>query len=191
MNKDVSSLAYIKNDHSIYINEQIFERIAQNDKTAFTQLYQATSKAIYAYILTYVKNPEDASDLMQDTYLKIRAAAHLYQPQGKPMAWIFTIAKNLSLMKLRKEKNHPQDELDDNTANSSNPQNQAEARLVLESAMKILSQTDSQIVMLHAVSGMKHREIAKMLNLSLTATLNRYHRALKKLKTEIGGDYYE
>lgn len=38
---------------------------------------------------------------MHDTYIRVRAAAHLYEPMGKPMAGVFTIARNLSLMKLR------------------------------------------------------------------------------------------
>ena len=39
-----------------------------------------------------------------------------------------------------------------------------------------------KVVLLHAVSGLKHREIAALLELSLTAVLSKYHRALKKLK---------
>ncbi len=37
---------------------------------------------------------------MQETYIKILSAAHLYKPMGKPLAWMFTISKNLYLTKL-------------------------------------------------------------------------------------------
>ena len=182
--------AFVKKGNTIVIDESIFEDIAKGDKVAFSQLYEASSKAIYAYLLTYVKNPEDAADLMQDTYLKIRSAAGLYKPYGKPMAWIFTIARNLALMKLRKDTAHPQEELSEIVASRENPQEQVENKMILSAAMEILSPEDYRIVMLHAVSGMKHREIAELMGLSLTNTVNRYNRALKKLKKHVteGGE---
>ncbi|MDD5949726.1 MAG: RNA polymerase sigma factor [Lachnospiraceae bacterium] len=187
----IQKKAFVKKGNTIVIDESIFEDIARGDKVAFSQLYEASSKAIYAYLLTYVKNPEDAADLMQDTYLKIRSAAGLYKPYGKPMAWIFTIARNLALMKLRKDTAHPQEELSEIVASRENPQEQVENKMILSAAMEILSPEDYRIVMLHAVSGMKHREIAELMGLSLTNTVNRYNRALKKLKKQIGGDHYE
>lgn len=183
--------AYMTKHNQIIIDESIFLDIAGGDKEAFASLYRATSTAIYAYILGYVKNPEDAKDLMQDTYIKIRNAAGIYEPYGKPLAWIYTIAKNLALMKLRKDSTHPQQELDEADAIINNTAEQAENHIILQQALQVLSKEDYQIVTLHAISGMKHREIAELMNLSLTATLNRYNRALKKLKKQIGGEHYE
>lgn len=186
-----STKAYIKEDRSIYIDESIFSDIAAGDRDAFAALYETCSRAVYAFLLTYVKNTEDASDLMQDTFLKIRSAAGLYKPYGKPMAWIYTIARNLALMKLRKDTAHPQDELTETSAVTTNVEKQIEQKLLIRDALAILSEEDVKIVVLHAVNGMKHREIAELMGLSLTATLNRYHRALKKLKKQIGGESYE
>lgn len=183
--------AYVKPNNQIVIDESIFTDIANGDKEAFSSLYMATSTAIYAFLLGYVKNPEDAKDLMQDTYIKIRSAAGIYEPYGKPLAWIYTIAKNLALMKLRKDSAHPQQELDESSSIISNTASQAETHILLKQAMQVLSEEDYEIVTLHAISGMKHREIAELMNLSLTATLNRYNRALKKLKKQIGGEYHE
>ena len=45
-----------------------------------------------------------------------------------------------------------------------------------------LNQQERQIVVLHAVSGFRHREIAQLLQLPLPTVLSKYHRALKKLK---------
>jgi RNA polymerase sigma-70 factor (ECF subfamily) len=53
--------------------------------------------------------------------------------------------------------------------------------------MKHLSDQERQIVVLHAVSGLKHREIAAALNLPLPTVLSKYNRALKKLKTHLSG----
>ena len=48
--------------------------------------------------------------------------------------------------------------------------------------MRNLSEEERQIVMLHAVAGFKHREIAATLDLPLATVLSKYNRALKKLK---------
>ena len=86
---------------TIAIDETLFYKIAAGEKAAFCQLYELTSNAVFSYALSLLCNTEDAKDAMQETFLKIRCAAHLYQPMGKPMAWIFTIAHRfLFLQKL-------------------------------------------------------------------------------------------
>ena len=51
-----------------------------------------------------------------------------------------------------------------------------------------LSEEERTIVVLHAMTGLKHREIAKHLNLPLATVLSKYHRAIKKLKQIIKGE---
>ena len=75
--------------------ERLLAGIARGDQEALGEFYQATDRAIYAYALSLTRSHHDAQDVMMETYLKIRSAAHLYQPCGKPMAWVFTIVKNL------------------------------------------------------------------------------------------------
>ena len=167
------------------INEDIFSRIANDDKAAFEEFYRATEQTVYAYILSILKNPQDSQDVMQDTYLKIRSAAHLYQPQGKPMAWVFTIARNLCLMKIRSNSRINQsaiEDLENSLDYSTTHKGQVEDRMVLNCALSILSEEERTIVILHAVSGLKHHEIAKNLDLPLSTVLSKYNRALKKLK---------
>ncbi len=165
------------------IDETLFTRIAANDMAAFEEFYRLTERTVYAFVLSTLKNHDDALDVVQDTYLKIRAAAHLYQPMGKPMAWVFTIARNLSISKLRLKQKNDQIEMADlendlNFSYVSDPEDQ----LVLQSALKILSLEETEIILLHAISGFTHREIAKNLDLNLSTVLSKYHRGLKKLK---------
>ena len=58
-------------------------------------------------------------------------------------------------------------------------------RLVLESALRILGEEERQILLLHCVAGMKHREIAQDLGMPLSTVLSRYNRSLKKLRTHL------
>ena len=64
---------------------------------------------------------------------------------------------------------------------SSDRISDAEDRLMLEAAFRALSPQECQIVLLHAVSGLKHREIARLMELPLSTVLSKYNRSLKKL----------
>ena len=63
-----------------------------------------------------------------------------------------------------------------------------EDRQILQAALNRLSREEQQVVMLHAVAGMRHREIASLLDMPLPTVLSKYHRALKKLNTSLKGD---
>lgn len=170
------------------IDEVLFERIAMNDMDAFEELYRLTDQTVYAFVLSILKNTQDAQDIMQDTYVKIRSAAHLYKRQGKPLAWIFTIARNLCLMKLRTAKrtsDTPIEDLEDTDYLSTSDNQHSEDRIVLNAALNILAEEERQIVILHAVSGLKHHEIAKSLGMPLSTVLSKYNRSLKKLKKHL------
>ncbi|MEG1620350.1 MAG: RNA polymerase sigma factor, partial [Oscillospiraceae bacterium] len=161
--------------------------IAQGDMKAFEELYNKTDKAVFGFIFSILRNKANAEDVMQDTYLKIIPASKIYNPQGKPISWILTIAKNLALMSLRSEKktNTSIDELENNIEFSQ--KDETEDKLILNLAISKLADDEKQIVILHS-SGVKHREIASFLNMPLSTVLSKYNRALKKLKKILEGD---
>lgn len=185
-----AALAYSKpeNRETINIDETVFYRISAGEKEAFCQLYEKTSNVIFSYALSLLRNREDAEDAMQETFLKIRSAAHLYRPMDKPMAWIFTIARNVCLMKFRKQKHYSSVSVDElrEIPDCSDIQDR-EDRIVLETAFQILTKEECQIIVLHAVSGMKHREISELLHLPLSTVLSRYNRSIKKLRRQLEG----
>lgn len=197
----MSQLAYIlglttiKPDliRSETIDDSVIVRVGQDDIEAFEELYIKTEKQLYSFVLSMCKNHDDSLDIIHDTYMKIRASAHLYKPMGKPMAWIFTIARNLVMTNFKKinrisdyEDYNMEDTLD--LSYISDPTD----KLVLETALTILSEEDSQIILLHAVNGMKHREIAESLDLKLNTVISKYNRGLKQLKNYLEKEgYYE
>jgi len=155
-----------KDKQELSIDENLFKKIGNDDMEALGKLYDKTERVMYAYILTLAKNHDDTLDILQDTYLKIKSAAHLYKPMGKPLAWMFTIAKNLYFEKIRKEKRvvDLKDEYIENSINLSfvsDPEN----RMVLETALEVISDEEREIVMMFAVGGMKHKEIARNLDI--------------------------
>ena len=128
----------------------------------------------------------EAEDVLQETYLKIWTDATEYRPQGKPLAWVFTIARNLCYMRFREQRRWAEfglSELEDCEEGKNCEQiDQAADRQVLLRALDELKEQDRQIVLLYAAAGMKHREVAKALGLPLATELSRYSRSMKRLQ---------
>ena len=163
----------------VYIDEELLKRILQGEQDAFKELYERSYKPLYAFLLSLTQNSEDAKDLLQDTFIQIYKNCHLYEPPGNPMAWMMKIAKNLFLMKCRKEHasstiSYEQAEYELGFADLSDVDN----RIVLEKLFLILSEEDRNLIILHDVGGLKHREIADLLGMPLGTVLSRYNRGL-------------
>jgi RNA polymerase sigma-70 factor (ECF subfamily) len=72
----------VKKENKALSMDELLIRIAEGDMEAFRNLYELTDKAVYGFALSILKNHHDAEDVMQDTYIKIRSAAYLYQSIG-------------------------------------------------------------------------------------------------------------
>lgn len=169
--------------------EDLLGGIARGEQEALARLYEQTRGAVYGFALSYLKNAHDAQDVTQDTFVRIWDSAHQYRPQGTPMAWILTVTRNLALMQLRRSGRDQ--ELDSEVWDAiptDAPGVTPEDRALLQTALARLSHRERQVVMLHAVAGLKHRETASMLDIPLATALSLYRRALKKLKVELEGD---
>lgn len=169
--------------------EGLMAGLAAGDRESLAQLYHRTRAAVYGLALSILGSGHDAEDVTQDTYVAAWEKCHLYRPQGTPMAWLLTITRNLARMKLR-DRGRTQDlgEEQWHAIPAQSPSVSPEDRAVLEAALSILSDQERQIVVLHAAAGLKHREIAKLLELPLPTVLSKYRRALSKLKTKLEGD---
>ena len=98
------------------------------------------------------------------------------------MAWMFTIAKNLSLMHIRQKQNHGELQLEElENRHEFSYLDHTEDRLILKAALTILNEREHQIILLHAMAGWKHREIEEYMNMSLANTIKTYNRAIKKM----------
>ena len=160
--------------------------VARNSPDALRRLYEKTSKGVYAYALSLLKNAHDAEDVCQETFLSIYDKAGDYEPQGKPMAWIITVAKRHALTVLRKERGKSYiEEAEKANAEAFSRTENTEQRLLLQAATEVLNYDERQIVMLKAVAGMKAREIGKILGMPLNTVLSKYHRAIGKMRLYI------
>ena len=167
--------------------QRLLRCIAGNDRDAL--LYRRTRPAVYGLALSYLRNTHDAQDLTQDVYVQVWDCAAQYRPTGSPMGWLLAVCRSLCLMRLRREERRTA--LSDEEWDAIPAQERglnADERVLLQHALASLGDEERRIVLLHAVTGMKHREIAALLKLPLPTVLSKYHRALKKMRSCLEGD---
>ena len=168
---------------------ELLAAIAAGQQDALAQLYHLTRTAVYGLSLSYLKNTHDAQDITQDVFVHVWDHAPQYRPTGSPMGWLLTVCRNLCLMRLRRTERHavlseaewdaiPQQETGLTT----------EERTLLQHVLSRLGEEERRIVLLHAVTGLKHREIAALLELPLPTVLSKYHRAIRKMRADLEGD---
>jgi len=170
---------------AVVLDENLILRMGRGDGAAFRDLYDQTSGIVYGFALSILRNRHDAEDVMHDAFIKVYQSAVTYRPMGKPLAWILTIVRNLSYNKMRAGT------ISEDIADYENVLPAADDgtvdRLMLREALGILDFEERQIVILHALTGLKHREIAEILELPLGTVTSKYNRALKKMREAIDG----
>lgn len=170
--------------------EDLIGKIGLGNKEAFREFYEQTKADIYSFALSFLKNKFDAEDVMQSVYIKVYSSASGYKANGKPMAWVLTITKNLCHDKLRSiAKQGEFTEIEENDASISNNM-KADDKLLLEYCLSSLNEDERNIVVLHAVSGLRHREIAELLKIPEGTVTSKYNRSLQKIKNFLkAGEY--
>ena len=172
-------------EHDAFLDRCI-EETATGNMEGFKKLYTETKSSVYGLALSVLKNPDDAEDVLQDCFVKVFSAAGDYKSQGKPLAWILTITRNLCLQLLRDKKKQadiPEEDWEKYIGETDNVS--TEDNIVLTEVLQSLAEDERQIVVLHAVSGLKHREIADFLKIPLSTVLSKYNRSLKKLNEKL------
>lgn len=166
----------------------------KNDKdSSFEKLYNKIHKSIFALAFSIIGDKSLSEDVVHETFIRIKTKSNSYLEGSNGKAWIFQIARNLSLNILKNRKfevntfidNVSVEELSFKNNSSKNESPEFDTcleRFLLKEAFKKLKSNERQIVILYAVSGLKHKEIANMLNISQSTERWYYIRALRKLK---------
>jgi RNA polymerase sigma-70 factor (ECF subfamily) len=82
----------------------LVKRAKKGDQTAFTELVELYSERIYNLGLRILKNPDDAADVLQETFTAVFEKIDSFDGRSNFFTWLYRIATNFALMKLRKDK---------------------------------------------------------------------------------------
>lgn len=183
---DKESLVVVKDytkQQAEYTPDTALDAIKHGDEGAFAYIYSYAKTAVFYCAYAILKDRGLAEDIMQNTFIKVRQYAYSYQKGTKPLAWITTIARNLSINELNRRKREVYTDFTDYNTKAS--YTMSDDKLILDAAFKHLKERERQLVIMHVLGGLKHRELAEIFNMPLGTVLFKYNASLKKLRKYI------
>jgi RNA polymerase sigma-70 factor (ECF subfamily) len=170
------------------------------DQAEFSELAMPYMSSLYTAALRMTRNPADAEDLVQETYLKAYRAFGTFQEGTNLKAWLYKILTNTFINAYRSRKRRPeQTELDDVedlylyrrlggleavTAGRSAEEEVLEhfTEADVKGALEALPEQFRMAVLLADVEGFSYKEIAEILDIPIGTVMSRLHRGRKALQ---------
>ena len=191
---------------TLFADSQEQEWITQakdGSQVAFHQLYEKHHKRIYALCWRMLADKDSAEDVCQEVFVVLWQKINNFRGESKFSTWLHSVASNVVLGHLRKQKNWIQRvfSIEDQTQHampeeSTVPLEDTSELEVLDRHIAKLPERARLVFVLFAVEGYRHEEIAKMLNMAVGSSKSQYHRAKALLKESLGtetltGEYHE
>ena len=169
---------------------------AQRDRAAFAALFAHFAPRVKAYLLRLGAPPALAEDLAQEALLNLWRKAHLFDPaKASAATWLFTIARNLRIDAIRRERRpelDPEDFMPEAEPAADDGLALADDEARLRAALKDLPPDQIQVVELSFFADKPHSEIAAQLDIPLGTVKSRLRLAMARLKRALmdasGGD---
>jgi len=171
------------------------------DQANFERDAMQYAPQLYSAALRMTRNPADAEDVVQETFLKAYRAYASYTEGTNLKAWLYRILTNTYINKYRKAQRRPSEvelgELQDlylykRLGESSGASQSAEADMLDEfvdtdviEALESLPETFRFPVLLADVDGFSYKEIAEMLDIPIGTVMSRLHRGRKALQKKL------
>jgi RNA polymerase sigma-70 factor (ECF subfamily) len=171
---------------------EFLQRIAERgDVDAFRKLFQAYAPRVKSYMMRQGADANTAEELAQETLLTVWRKAKLYSgDKGSATTWIFTIARNLRIDRLRREMTWvelPEGRAEEASTDIS-PDEAVSERERKERVQKALAELPSdqhEVVALSYIEGLSHSEIAERLGLPLGTVKSRMRLAYLKIRESV------
>jgi RNA polymerase sigma-70 factor, ECF subfamily len=168
---------------------ELLSRISESrDRAAFAQLFDQYAPRVKSFMMRKGANSEQAEDLVQETMIAVWSKAGMYvSDRGSVTTWIFTIARNLRIDRLRREKTSLYTDIDDYDAESTEvQQDDALSRLqedgYVAKALAQIPEEQRQLLILSYVEDLPQSEIAKRLQIPLGTVKSRMRLAYRRMK---------
>ncbi len=166
----------------IDVKEELI-KLLEGDMSYFEPFYEKTKQSVFYNILAILKDYALSEDALQETYVKFLENLHKLKKDQNILGYLYTISRNISLDIIRKRKREVSIETYERTLKDENSENPRSD--ILEIAKRILNDKEFEIVILHLVNDMTHKEIAKLKHRPLGTILWSYNNAIKKLRKEV------
>ena len=184
--------------------KELVKRAKKGDSEAFAELVERYSPRIYNLALRMMRNRQDAEDVLQETFLSAYEKLHTFDERSTFYTWLYRIAVNASLMKLRSKhytknfvsldepdyEDHVRPTLVDWSQYPVDALLDDEARRVMEEAIRKLPDIYRSVFILRDLEQLSIKETAKILGLTEDNVKTRLRRARLFLR-DLLSEYFE
>lgn len=190
------------------IDKELVRQCQQGDRAAFEKLVSKYQRKVFTVALGMVKNPEDAMDIAQDTFIKVHRYIGNFQGSSSFYTWLYRIAVNLCIDHLRRAGKHMSMDFDEKIGSLSNgPQSDGvmgrrldanpskvlgrkELAEHIREAVDTLPSYHRAVIIMREIEGMSYSEMARTMKVSKGTIMSRLHHARQKLQHALG-EYLE
>ncbi len=184
--------------------KELVRAAQEGDPASFRELVTRYEGKVYRLASRMVRDPQDAEDVLQETFINVYRHLDTFRGDSEFSTWIYRIATNASLMKLRSAK--PTLSLDDSADGeeeeypreladwSGAPEEMllnSEIRAEMDAALAQLPETLRSVFVLRDVQGLSVDETARVLNISVPNVKTRLHRARLALREKLASYFAE
>jgi RNA polymerase sigma factor (sigma-70 family) len=179
-------------------DRDLLVRLGRGDREALAPLMERHHQRIYRIALAYLRNADDALDVVQETFVRAFRNASRWDPASEVVPWLVRIAVNHSIDRYRRGRRRlaseeplvPGDHDARVTAGDPSPERKVFGREVSEqvaAALRRLPERQRQVFVLRHYDEMSLGEIAQSLGMSLGTVKSSLHRAVHRLRVDLEG----
>jgi RNA polymerase sigma-70 factor (ECF subfamily) len=180
-------------------DDELVRRVQNGNTEAFEELVRRYERKVYNITYRLLGNEQDASEALQDSFLRAYRFIGKFQFKSSFFTWLYRIATNVSLSKLRKREkvdvvsideplNEAGDlplEIPDYKYNPERMMQQREIRRALQEAVDKLPPDYRSVVVLRDLEGLSNEEASRVLSISVAAVKSRLHRGRLVLRKRL------
>ncbi len=158
----------------------------QNDELDyFDEFFELTKKPVFNLIYSYLRNTDEAEDILQETYIKMLKYKKRIKRDGNILSYLLQIAKTLSLNYIKKNNKYDYLENVDVIPEEKKETKNIEDSPIIRTMREVLKDSEYQIVILHIVNEMTHKEIAEFLGKPIGTITWAYNNAINKIRRKM------
>jgi len=174
-------------------DRELMERLARGDRDALTPLVERHQRRLFRIALGYLRQREDALDVVQEAFVKVFQAASRWDGSADAGPWLSRVTVNLSIDRWRRNKRRGQtfspliegDHLEVLADHGPAPDRGVQGRESgerLAVALRTLPERQRAVVVLRHYQELSLEEIATTLGMSLGTVKSSLHRALHRMR---------